>query len=759
MDVMDEVSDIVAQANAREEDENDDNEEETQGATTTRRQVRKANGSKKKESAELQDSDKTLEEQDAEKLLGKKLPKPAENVKSLGSMYAKYDIGQSAEFKVQVWRTYPKIAPGGIKFDGFYDTWELPIDEETLQAEYGGGTYRIKIIGPHPTKQNLPKHYDSIELHLAGPPKFDRVPRAMQTGTETTKDDADMPRMQAPSSYEHPKLAEQVMKIMQTTVQAEREERRRSEDKLEAQRADAGNAIAPVIESERRRADEIISVERERREEHERRAERRLEEERERHAEDRRRMELQQSGQRSLGEEIKSLAQAGLFNRDDSSAKEMFTQILEKHRSEMEGMTTRHTQFVDSIRSGHMSEVQAIRDAHRREMEAEREASRSRETRIDERLQSEREERRRDQDRFKEQSEERDRNWRDRMEQAREVLESAWTSRHQNSTSMYEQRILWFQAEVDRLKSDYDILRVKEGEKGDVATQLMKIRDLQEIVKEFSPAPAAPASSSGGIGISAGEDWKQTFAEGLAERAPQIMQAVFGGGAAQQPPLQEGQILTVDPSTGQPFPHGPMVVVRDPNSGQLAMSPKSALDEHQRARDRQGGLLQPPEQQRRRRPQVMPPPEEVRRRSKKTAVQPNFAEGMPKLTPPWESTPGDLPPPPAVRPEPRMSTRSRRDPDPSPEPMEMSSQERQGIKTIAKLVHESVMEADEPEEFVAKVMNQYDANTIRAIVGGYTTEQLARGIHQVEPNSAGATPGGQAFILEAFSQLRRALSD
>jgi hypothetical protein len=91
--------------------------------------------------------------------------------------------------------------------------------------------------------------------------------------------------------------------------------------------------------------------------------------------------------------------------------------------------------------------------------------------------------------------------------------------------------------------------------------------------------------------------------------------------------------------------------------------------------------------------------------------------------------------------------------------MELSAQERQGIKVIAKLVHESVMEADEPEEFVAKAMNHYEPAVLRAIVGGYTTEQIARGIQQVEPNSAGATPAGQHFVRAAFRQLRAVLSD
>jgi hypothetical protein len=68
-----------------------------------------------------------------------------------------------------------------------------------------------------------------------------------------------------------------------------------------------------------------------------------------------------------------------------------------------------------------------------------------------------------------------------------------------------------------------------------------------------------------------------------------------------------------------------------------------------------------------------------------------------------------------------------------------------------------VQRAEEPEEFVANVMNKFDPNVIQAIVGGYTIEQIVRGVAQVEPKAAGSTPAGRTFIREAFTQLRRAL--
>jgi len=755
----DEIADLVEQAKEAEDD--DVSSDADDKPATTKRKRRKTNGSKK-------EIEKTMEQLDVEELLPAETPKPAQVVKTIGDMYAKYGIGDNPEFRVQVWRTWPKMAPGGKKFDGFYDTWDQGLTMEQIQADYGGGQYRIVVVGPHPSKSNTPKHYDSLSVSLAGEPNWDRVPRALQ-GQVAKKDDAAGSGFQIPSpvAVENPKLAETALKMMQATAESEREERRRIEDRYEQRRATAGDAMTPVIEAERRRSDDVIRSERERAEAERRMMGDRLREERERQEESMRRMERDLGSRPSIGQEIAALASAGLFKSgDDGMARDMLTQILEKHRGEVDALVVRNTQFIESLRSGHAAEISAIRDAHRREAEAEREASRSREARIEERLTAEREERRRDQDRFKEQIVERDQQWRDRMDSAKETMQSSWESRHQALMSTYENRIQWMQGEQDRLKQELFDAKAKQEERGDVFTQLAKMKEMQDVIKGFAPeAATATASSSGGIGITGGADWKETMAEGLAERAPAILQALMGGSAAgaQQPPQQyhEGQQVET--------PNGPMVVVRDPGSGQLALAPKEALEAHKRAvaaQQERGGLLSGPAS--RPRPRVMPEAEEMRRRGssqrKKVSVVPHFGKGLPKPKPPWDGLDDDDDgaEPAAPPPTPRMTTRSRAEAEAaaaSGEPMELSAQERQGLQMIAKHVHESVMGAEEPEEFVAKMLNAYDANVLKAVVGGYTTEQIAKGITQVEPGSAGATPAGQHFVAAAFRQLREALRD
>ena len=84
--------------------------------------------------------------------------------------------------------------------------------------------------------------------------------------------------------------------------------------------------------------------------------------------------------------------------------------------------------------------------------------------------------------------------------------------------------------------------------------------------------------------------------------------------------------------------------------------------------------------------------------------------------------------------------------------------ERQGIQIVAKEVHVSVSQADEPEEFVQRMMEKFPVNILQQIVGSYTDRQIMQGIIQLQPGSAGATPGGQQFVRQAFQLLRQAVA-
>lgn len=762
--IADEVDKIIAEAGGLDEEASNaaSPDEEPEPEPTKKRAKRRS--SRRKSSASKA---KTLDELDVEALLPDgKLPEPEENVKTLGDLYAKFDVGNNPEFRVQIYRTRPTVWQGK-SISGLLDIWDEPVLEERIHLEYGGGTYRATVIGPNPKAPSLPKHYGSHQVRLSGDPKMDRLPRALQDQNKDGAQNQPPAPMMMPHQ-ESPKLAEAALKMFQSAADAEREERRRMERKMDERAQAAKTMFEPLAEAERRRADDLIKSEREKSEAERRYLSERAEESRREQEELRRKMERMEHSRPSIGAELRELAAAGLFKNDDGGvAREMFQNVLEKHRGEMTAVQQQHTEFIRSLREGHESEKAALRSAAEREINAEREASRSREARMEERLTNERDERRRDQDRFRQQMEERDRNWRDRMDAAKELIESTWRARHQTEVSTLQTRIEWLQGEIDRLRSELNTEKAKHEDRGDVLTQLGKYRQLKDMLGDLSDKPATQSGSGGGIGMSgSGQGWPEMLAEGLSERAPEIFEKIFGGGQpvpgqqqpGQQPQFQEGQQVQT--------PQGIMVVVRDPNDGQLRFAPKEALDRynaHMAKQAQQGGGLLSEGQKRQPMPDMDDGERRRRRRSKNISAVPNFAEGLPKRRPPWEGGGdeeteghGAPPPPPEPPPQPRMTTRSS--PAAEEKHVELNAMERQVLRQIAEEVEHSVLQADEPDEFVQTMLAKYPLNVLQQIVGGYSDRQIAQGIRQLFPRSAGATPGGQDFVLQAFRSLRGAVS-
>lgn len=764
-----EIERIVADAQAGVSPSGDDNEEDDDASDDAPQEAppkRRVVKTKKTKNGGGSAKAKLMEELDAETLLdGVVLPKPSENVKTLGDMYAKYGVGDNPDFKVQVWRSFPKIAPGGKKFDGYYDTYDMPLDLDTIASEYGGGQYRIVIVGPHPSNPRLPKHYDSLPVPLPGDPKWERLPRASQSAAKESDSDGSGVQMPQMPQYENPKLSEQAMKIVAGVADHEREERRRVEARSVRDREESRSFLGPAVDAERRRADDLILSERSKSESERRFLEERISEERQRLVEERQsreemrqRMESIERSRPSAAQELRELVP--LLQKDDSTAREMLTQVLEKHRSEVTAVQQQNTVFIESIRTGHQSEVASMRDAHRREIEAEREASRSRESRTEERLNSEREERRRDQERFRQTLEERDRQWQDRLTQAKEMVEQSWQARHNTLMSSAETRNQYLQTELDRAKQEIADLRNKREESGDPLMQIHKMVEMQTAIKTLTGDENKGSSQGGGIGITGADgDWKQTAIQEGFERAPDLIEKIgdlFSGRRNASSQQQQPQHF---PGQEVDTPNGKMVVVVAPD-GSLALTPKEAFEAAQRQSG--GRLLQQPQ---RPKPRVMPDVDEMgeqsQRKSRWSAV-PNLAEGLPKQKPPWEGGSAEQPTQsPQQRRDvtrgPRMTSRSTQQPV-ADEPLQLSGQQRQALNVIAKAVHDSVMQADEPEEFVARMMQEYPPPVLKQIAG-YTTADILTGIVQVQPASAGATPAGQQFVRAAFRQLRQALRE
>jgi hypothetical protein len=724
---------------------------------------------------------RTMEELDLSDILPKDLPKPAENVKTLGDMIAKYGIGDNPEFKLQVWRTYPKLFPGGLKADGFYDTWEQPLSEELIQSEYGGGTFRVVVQGPHPTKPNTPKHYDSVTLQLAGEPKYQRIPRALQ-GKEVDTSAAPPPPPMMMQSTENPKLAETAMKLAVDMADKEREERRRMEDRAGESMQRASAMVAPVVEAERKRADDVLAAQRERADSERRFLQERLEEERDSRKRLEARLESLEMNRPSMASELRELAPLfGPRGDEGKTAERMLESVLEKHRGELdslrqqsnqmiETMNRQHAEVISSMRGSHQNEITSLRESNARELAAERDAGRRREERVEDQLKMEREERRRDQERGRELLDERDRQWKDRIEMQVASTNQAWEARHQSVIGNYENRILWMQQEVDRLKSEVGDLRNKAVDSTDPIAIVHKAKEIKDAIGVPDVSPSSPSSSGSGIGISGGEDWKTIAAEGFSEKLPQLLQVVgnlLGGtGGAQQAPQQL-------PPVGSIVQHpqlGECVVVQDPRMpGGVGLQPRAAYEAQQAAAQAPRSRMLPSNEPRRAR--VMPDAQSVQPRPRKSVqVVPNLGEGLPKRRPPWEGG-GMEESRPASQPQPRRTSaptqavqrvqEDQQDLAPAEEAGQeqgsdrrrMTPIERQAIQVIAKLVHDSVMNADEPDEFADKMMTQWSPDILRKMVGEYSPDDIARGIVELQPNSAGATPEGQKFVKVAFKEI------
>jgi hypothetical protein len=765
----DEVARLVSQAqkSAGEEDETSDRRVIRRKRKSSRAPQSKPESSEETsneasadEPEEPQRAPRSIEELDIDEMMPRNLPRPDGTLKSLGDLYAKFGVGRNPEMRVHLYRTYPKIGPGGMKLDGFYDEYDVPITEQQVQADYGGGQYRIVVVGPNPTDPSLPKHYGSHSIQLAGPPNVDRMPKSLRRAEDPDKRSNNNNPLPLPlPAQENPKITEVALKMFEKNADMEREERRRMERKMEEERTAVRGFAEPIAEAERRRADDLIRAERERSENTQRFLERQLEENRAALMEAKRQMESMNNNRPSIGSELRDLAEAGIFsNRGDDATREMFNRVLEKHKDETQAINKSHAEFVHHLRTGHASEIAALREAHARELVAEREASRSREERIEDRLRAEREERRRDQEKGRQDLEQRDVHWKDRLEQALQVQQNSWEARHQSLISTYENRSVFLQQEIDRLKQENYDLRTKQEEKGDITTQLLKMKEFGALIKEIggADAPAPVPGGGGGLGLTGGDDWKAAAAEAAMERLPAIVERLFGGGGGQQGGGQ-GQQQFVEGQVVQ-TPNGVMEVVRDPASGQLALAPKAAMDEYRASVAAQqrpaalpqggGGRVASRGQPQRRRPQGV-------------SAVPNLAEGLPKRRPPWEGG-GDAAesrrtsqPAPQPAPQPRMTTRSEVAPA---EPLELNNVERQALRVIAKEVHESVSGADDPDEFVARMMGKYPPDLLKQIVGEYSDRQIVQGVMQMEPRSAGATPAGQSFMLASFQLLRQALA-
>lgn len=750
---------------------------------------------------------KTMEELEAETILAgsKSLPKPVENVKTLGDLVARYRIGSDPEFKMQLHRSSPKLfsgPQGPIKLDGYYGTYDFPLTDDYIRDEYGGGVYRVVVVGPNPTSPNVPKHYESVSLNFPGDPRFDRVPRAVSDVVHGQQQGAQVPMMPPMMAGDDPKIVQTVMNVLKETITEERTERKEEAARAKSDVQAAAAMQAPVIAVHEKRADDIAKYEAQLRESEVGAVREQLAAERQRSERLEREMQeirnaMQSAPRESTVEIVKGMAEVmrPLVDRPPAAAPDtgvrdmaenMVKDLTARHAEELRRIEQSHTASLDALRSAHAAEKAAAHQAHLNEMQSERDAARRREERLDEQLKMERDERRKDDDRFRQQTKDRDQNWEDRLSQQREQLNQNWENRLQMTNTSNETRISLLQSEIDRLKGEISEARAKLHDQNDPLAMVHKADELRTALG--APAPGSQPSSSGGIGIKTEEgEWKNILAEGVSDRLPNILDVLgrrfFPELGQQQGGTQQGQGQQQQqpPKVGDLINHpqyGEVYVVQDPRTGQLGLAPRAQYEAWLRS---QGRAL-PPQQQRQSQgsrtsgggggaqTSIMGGGDGRRRRGKERSAMPvpDLAYGLDKPTPRDEvprvvyRDPNAPPQAAAPAPEQRRSRRSPPPPPVVPRPSDggvirMSPMERQAITLIAKMVHKSVMDVEEPEEFVARTLQEQPAEMLKAIVTNYSPQQIVDGIRSIQPDSAGATPHGEEFTTAAFTLLRERL--
>ncbi len=710
------------------------------------------------------------EEKEKEVALPRELPRPSENQKTLSSVLSKYGIGENPQFYLQLHRTLPKYFPGGMQAHGYIDEYRQPITEEYISSEYGGGTYSVKVYGPNPKGPSGNTIYASVTVEVAGPPNADRLARSVRAKLDQAATPAIGPSVVGPpmASAENPSLAAAAMKMASELSEREREERHRVEDR-QASGLEAAKAMyAPIVESEKRRTEDVLKSEREKSAMERSHLEERLRESRAEMQSLQAKVDSLMNNGQSVSSELERIlplikgdggaAAAAAAETSARSSEKITESILGRHQIEIESIHKQHQSMLDSMRGAHSSELSSMRDAHAREIEAERSAGRMREQRHEETLKAEREERRRDQELYRKTADDRDERWKERMEDQSQNLRTTWESRVETQKTNYESQLAWMRSETEQLQSRVRELQTAVGSQGDVVSQLGKLRDLRTGVKDAlgiddSPAPAP----SGGLGLSGGStpEWFETLMEHVGPIAQGLLLGPSGPQQQQQqapqnqqqPQYQEGQQVQT--------PQGLMIVVRTPNG--LAFVKKEEFDAfqaQQQGQQRQGTSRTPSGQRQR----GILGPQRQKKPSDGIPV-PNMAEGLPPI-PVWGEP--VQPPMPTDQP-PQQRTQPAPQPIPVPAPQRQQPQKggtvdpkmRQMIANeIARLVHNSVENADEPAEFVQSLLSKGFPDALVQGIAAQSDDQILADIRQVQPNSAGATPMGQRFVREAMAILR-----
>lgn len=654
-----------------------------------------------------------------------------ESVKALSDILAKYRIGEDPDYWAKLFRTYPRYE-GATMIEGYLKTYHVPFTEESIAEEYGGGRYRVDIYGVRTDGKDGEKKYASFDnIRLPG----DYVKGKLPIETPSTAMHSAAPPVDSG-------MVGVAFEAMKGTLDGERRERL-------ATQKETSELIREVKEQGEQHTQRLLDMQKEAHETRVSALIEQLRDKEERVLRIERTLEMQRE---KMPDPFESFARMKTVMGPDADAQNrMLDSILQKHQTELQAIRQEHAMALDRHRDSFRSEADAIRASASREVEAERIAASSREKDLLRQLEHEREERRRDADRFRDELATREQLAKDRAEASKTGTEAQWQARFDSLKIASDLQNAFLKEELDRKTREVEELRSQVREERDPLVQIEKLNAMKEgaerVLGLSRPSTPEPSISSGPP-----ESTFDKLVQGLMENGPKIAETFQklmtpppGGGGVTPP--QPGQIIQT--------PQGVFQVVLAPN-GSLGMVPY--LPEQPRRRPaalpppaQQQPRQQQPQPQRRAQPQPqpqMPDMDDVlgegavaRRRPKPQRPRPQQQQQQPRQ--PEQAQQAQQAP--AAEAEPAQ---------PAPPPPQVSPEvEKQITDVLTRLVSDATMSGEDPDTFVAGLAGKFPDEWLK-MLAGVDPDLILTKIREAYPTAAAVTPAGSRFFKRSFALLR-----
>jgi len=667
-------------------------------------------------------------------------PEPEEDIRDLDSLQAKYKVGDDPEWSVRIYRLHPPFFPGNINAQGFYDEYHHPISEEFVAREYGGGKYEARIYGPQ-KNGNGRQSYARIQFTIPGPPNYDRLPTAVRESIAAHQDaqasgkggsTVSGPVVQGGGSAgitEPPGLVQQAFRYFSDRLDLVEKDRTKMLEERRTRRDDSESPrmVEYIREISKEAADARANAEREAREIERQHYQQR---ERELSLETRRLREEAQSSSRSVFGDVERIV--SMLKNDETTTKIMDS-VLDKHRTEVDAMRAAHSREIESMRQAHEREMTAIREMHARDLEGRDRHWEARVQRLEDQLAQERNERRRDEERYTERlRDERDRyderlriaedRAKEREESRVSTIVSAWESKYQTMEASKDNRIDSLVSELDRLRRENDDLRQRQREEGDVFHQIDRSKQLMQFARDMTGTDggAEAAAAAGSI--------PEIFAKAAGDRLPQILGTVLHG-------------FGVGGGGPQVFPGAPPGVMPP------AMPPGAPPPRMMPPPPPPGPAVGP---QRRPRMHVMPDVEEVISHDEAQEDEYERRRRPPRRTSRGAAPAAEPPPPPPTGGAPAAAPAAPPAARSGPPPV---SQET--VVIVAQHLAEAIDRGDDVREFFDKVRRAVPEQYLRQMAQ-FPADQVIAAIGQLQPQSEVLSPAGQRFTREVWAALQEA---